>query len=252
MYAIFFFLFGIIAYFIDKTRHFSSPNDDFRGDNLFFRYGTEITSLIIPIGVDSTKTSKSMNDLYTELNNSITKELNAQFSASKAFSFDGIQVKDLKMENDVRYFLRFSFTTKRNSKLHFFIYAPIIGKQLIIHESIYLDGNYYWYDVLRFIFFSPVTMFIWGRKWLMREYSIINSMTNRFSKSSFDYIDTLTLMRTLHFIIQIQIKEFARRNNLLSDELNNLLTQNINSTQNININQSSGISFGNLTSSAKS
>ncbi len=241
---------ALLAYLRDKANE-ASINDDFKRGGLFSKYGTEVYSSIIPLKIDQNKTSKSKAQIISELRNELKAELNNQFASKTYFKMADIQVKDKKVPRDKRDFLRITFTTPRKSKINTMVYLQVLGNQVIIHQFVYLMGMYYWYDVLKFILFSPLSIWFWIIPWFRGEYNIINALSSRFSRSSFNSLDLVSIFKTATFLIQTNIMDYAKRNNILTEEVQNIITQNINNSQNVNINNSKGLSIGSVNASFK-
>ena len=242
--------FPLIAYFADKQKD-RAENDNFKRGGLFARYGKEIYSAIIPIQIDPNKTSMSSEEVISRLRSFLMKELKKQFSNTPGFSLAELSVKDLKKRKDVRDFIRFSFVTPRNTKIHSIVYIPVLGEQIIVQEMVHMRGNYHWYDVLWFLVTSPLTMLFWIRRWFRGEYNIVANLSTKFNSSAFDYLDSMTIFKTTTMLTQTLVLQYARDNGLLTDEIEKIIVQNITNSQNINISKSSGIKLGNISAAFK-
>jgi hypothetical protein len=243
-------LFPLIAYFSDKSKD-RSGNDNFKRGGLFARYGKEIYSSVIPIQIDPKKTSKSSEEVIAGIKRFLMAELEKQFANTPRFSLAELSVKDLKKSKDVRDFLRFSFVTPRNTKIHSIVYIPILGDQIIVQQMVHMRGNYYWYDVLWFLITSPLTFLFWIRRWFRGEYNIVANLSTKFNTSSFDYLDSLTIFKTTTVLTQTLVMQYARENGLLTEEIEKMIVQNITNSQNINISKSSGVKLGAISAAFK-
>lgn len=67
-------LFSIVCLLIDYFRE-ESPTDDFTGSNLFYRYGLEVQSSTITIGLDKLQPGKTPSDIASALNNFLFTEI---------------------------------------------------------------------------------------------------------------------------------------------------------------------------------
>ena len=248
--VLFLVLIALTTFLIDKANH-GSNNDDFKRGGLFAKYGIEVYSSIIPLKIDPAKTSKSKAQVIKELRDELKTELNGQFAAKSYFQMVDLQVKDKKLPQDRRDFLRITFTTPRNSKINTIVYLQVLGNQIILHQFVYLIGRYYWYDVLLFLIQSPLTIWFWIISWFRGEYNIVNKLSSRFSRSSYNSLDLVSIFKTATFLIQTFVMEYAKKNNLLTEEVQNIITQNINNSQKINLNNSKGVSIGSINSNIK-
>jgi len=122
---------------------------------------------------------------------------------------------------------------------------------MVIHEFLYLKGKTKWWAVLGFVLSSPLHIWFWFYPWIISNYSVYANLRSHYNKSSYDYIDILTIIRGLTFLFSTKLKTFAKKEGLLTEDLNLVLNQNISNSQNISINQSSKVNLSGITSNLK-
>jgi hypothetical protein len=240
----------IIVIMVDKDRE-SAPRDDFSGGNLFYRYGKKIVNTTVTIGVDGSN-HKPLITIADGLINFITVEIKQQLaSLSGRFQSDIVMITDRKMPSDQRRFIKTNVVTKRGSEITYFILVVGIGKQIVIHEYLYLKGKTKWTAVLAFVLTSPLHIWFWFYPWITSNYSVYANLRSHYNKSSYDFIDIITIIRGLTFLFSTKLKSFAKSEGLLTEDLNIVLNQNISNSQNININNSNRVNLNSITSTIK-
>lgn len=242
---------SFIAYFVDKSREVN-PIDNFKGDKLFFRYGKEFYSTLIPIGLDENSTLMEVSDVKLELSKYLSSKLKEEYEGTPNYSQKSLKVQDLSLKKDERIFIKITITTSRKSTLNYFLHLNSIGTQVIIHHYAYLRGRHKWYNVLSFVTWSPIHIWSWFGSWLRGRYSIYNRLNKNFDDSSFDMIDLKTIFQSLIFTLMIHTKKFAKDTGLLTEEMKKVIFNSINNSQNINIQNSRGFSIGNISANIKS
>lgn len=237
---------SIIVLSIDRKRE-ENANDDFSGGKLFYRYGRQIINSTIPIGVDNNN-RKPLKLIADELIQYITSEINTQFNGlSGRFQCNLVNITDRKMPNDSRKFIKTTLITKRHSEINYFILILGVGNQIVIHEYLFLKGQMKWHAPIWFVLTSPLHIWVWFYPWLMRNYSVYAGLKNSYNKSTYDFIDIITIIRGISFLFSTRLKDFAKKEGLLTEDLNLVLNQNISNSQNINIANSSRVSLNNIT-----
>ncbi len=236
-----------LAYFIDKNGE-SSPNDDFKNDNLFYRYGNEIYTEIIPLGYDKNANLQNPSQLQSELSNYLADSLKRQYSAMSSYHQTELKITDLKLKKDERTFIRATFNTTRKSTLTYFLHINLIGHQLMIHHYMYLRGHHKWYNALSFIVWAPIHLFFWYGRWVRGGYSIQNRLNKSYNQSSFETINLKSILRSIIFNVMTNTQKFAKQKGLLSEVLEKIIFNQISNSQNINISNSNNLSLGNITS----
>jgi len=241
---------SIIVLFIDDARE-KQNDDSFSGRNLFYRYGVKILDNTITIGLDSNN-RKPPIQIAGDLINFITHELNSQFgSMPDRFKCQVIDIMDRKMPSDQRKFIKTTITTKRKAEINYFILILGVGKQLVIHEFLYLKGHSKWYKPVVFVLTSPLTIWGWFIPWVRKNFSTSSIIKTSMNKSTYDFIDMITIIRGLSFLFSSKIKSFAQKEGLLSEDLILVLNQSISNSQHINITNSKQVSLNKINSNLK-
>ncbi len=220
--------------------------EDYYDDRLFYLYGQRFKSEVIPVGLKEDleqSTAEITRSFYFFLN----KNLEQNFSGENGqFQTELINAHDRYRQNDARIFIKSKFKTLRNSALTYFVNFSPIGKQIGITTIAYLRSNYQWHDVLLFIVSAPFHYWFWIYHWLRGKYSINSRLGMIYPVNAFDRLDLEAYLKTATFSIMKSIEDFARANNLLTEELQQVLINNINNTQNIQISKSKGIQIGKM------
>jgi hypothetical protein len=240
----------IIVLVVDKTRELGN-DDNFSGGNLFYRYGTQIFNTTITIGVDSNN-SKPPIHVASDLISFLTNEIKLQFgNMPNRFQCQVIDIIDRKMPTDQRKFIKTTIITKRKSEINYFILILGVGKQMVIHEFLYLKGQTKWYAPILFVMTSPLHIWGWFYPWLMKNFNASSNLKTAFNKSTYDFIDMITIVRGLSFLFSSKVKAFAQKEGLLTEDLTLVLNQSISNSQQININNSSRINLSKINSNLK-
>ncbi|NEP23728.1 hypothetical protein [Moorena sp. SIO3I6] len=162
---------------------------------------------------------------------------------------------DRELRSDRKNFLKILFRTVRGSQLSHFVHYAVAGKSIVAHYFTYVRGTHNWFDVLAFVFFSPVSIWFWLVPWLANEFSITSYISTRleYMNNSFDRIDLITFYESSYYVLMDETRLILKANGILTEELAQIIFNNINNnhSQNVNINNSSGLNLGNISNSFK-
>ena len=236
------------AYVVDRQREIKGM-DDFRGGWLFFRYGEEVNRAVFGIPVnpdwkgDETRlfTQSLRESLAAALKDCLpeTVEVNA-----------GRLVTD-RETGERKDFLCVLVRSKFGSMLtHFVHYAPF-GRTITAHYFTYVRGPQSDWDLVKFLFVSPLTIWFWGLPWLLNRYSILSEIS-RYRASSFDGIDLQTIYSLTHRVLFEESEKILLEAGLLTEEIKQALHVHYNNTQTIEISGSASATFGNVNQLASS
>jgi hypothetical protein len=242
-------LFSIVCLLIDYFRE-ESPTDDFTGSNLFYRYGLEVQSSTITIGLDKLQPGKTPSDIASALNNFLFTEIKSQFAnrPKERFNISFKEISDRKIPKDKRRFIKSFISTQRGSQINHFILILIVGMQLIVHEYYYLKGKTKLVFSVLFFVLAPCHFWTWFQLWVFRNFSLINHLKKSYNNSSYELIDLETILRSMKFLTSSSIKRFIVKENLLTDELGLVINQIISNSQNISIHNSNNVNLSNIKS----
>lgn len=237
------------AYRKDKIREQVSM-DDFKDDNLLFRYGYEINQTTLSIAVKPEWSDKEINEFVVSMRQRIATQILNRFASSKLEVINPVHIKDKNMQQDGRDFLKIIFRSIRGSQVSHFIYYAIAGKYVVVHYFTRVRGKYRWHDMVDFVITGPLHIWFWGIDWLQNQYSIIAAIS-RYLNNSYDLIDLETFFEASYLVLLDETRNFLKEEGLLSEELNQIIVNNINNSQNISVSHATGFSFGNIASNVQ-
>jgi len=237
------------AYQLDLERE-KKETDNFKDNNLFFRYGYRINRTEFSIPIDINWSDRKIEEFATEMSQTIAVKTHERL---KQPTVDLVTIVDRKLKLDSKNFLKIVFRTKRGSQLSHFVYYAVSGKSIVAHYFTYVRGTYEWYDVFNFIFFGPISIWFWSIPWINNQFSIVSSISTTIG-NSFDLIDLITFYESSYYTLLDETRIILKENGLLSEELAQVIFNNINNnnSQNVNINNSSGLNLGNISNFVQS
>jgi len=238
-------LLALFLYLYERYYRESNKPQVFEGAELFNRYGRQIFSLIVPLGLND-RTEQNIIAVNEKLLDDIFNNLKESYQNISGYNQEVIYIQDHKKKNDGRFFFKIRLKTQRNSTLYYFLYTQPVGEQILIHHNAFVQGHHSWYHALSFILYAPVTVWFWIYKYFKGSYRILNRLNTRFDGSAYDAIDLKSYFQSISFNLMISIRKFAKANNLLTEDLNNLITNTINNTQNIKVSKSTQLKIGNI------
>jgi hypothetical protein len=245
-------LMGIVAwaYHKDKEREHHAL-DDFKNDNLLYRYGYKINETTIPVPVKPEWTDKEIERFVEALRQKIASQIQSRFASAGVQVANAVSIKDTDLPSDDRKFLKVIFRSKRGSQASHFITYAIAGKYVVIHYLSRIRGTYRWHDVVDFIIFGPLSIWFWGVDWLQNQYSIIAAIS-RIVRNSYDQLDLMAYFEASYLVLLEETRNFLKEQGLLTEELNQIIINNINNSQNIEITGSQNVSIGEAVNAVQS
>lgn len=248
-------VFAIAAYFIDRDFD-QDPQDHFKGNNLFFRYGRKAFEAVIPIGLEEGASREEAESLMERFREFLWHAANEQFGHLKGVTLVQKQViKDLGWPGEDSYhyrhgekeFFRATFQTARKSTLYYFVHFDLVGRQLVVHHYVFVRGRHFWYHALVFFASAPFHVWLWGYSWVKGRYSILGRLNRHYDNSSFDLIDLRSYFRSAGFGMMAATRRFAKTYGLLTEELEQVILHYFSGLQNTRIRPARGIFTGNTT-----
>lgn len=243
------FLLSHHAYKLDLKRE-KKETDNFKDNNLFFRYGYRINRTVFSIPIDTNWSDGKIDDFAAEMSQTIAVKTHERLKHPTVYL---VTILDKKLKSDSKNFLKMVFRTKRGSQLSHFVYYAVSGKSIVAHYFTYVRGTYQWYDVFNFVFFCPISIWFWSIPWINNQFSIISSISTTID-NSFDVIDLSTFYESSYYALLDETRIILKENGLLTEELAQVIFNNINNnnSQNVNINNSSGLNLGNISNFVQS
>lgn len=234
---------GVVwAYNQDKERE-QNTSDDFKDDNLLYRYGYSINQDTLSIPLKPEWSDQEIDTFSDEMRNRIAAKIKERFSSVNVEVINPVVIKDKDMQQDSRKFLKVSFRSKRDSQVSHFINYGLAGKYVVIHYLSRVRGKYRWHDVVDFVILGPITVWFWGMNWWQNQYSIISAMS-KIVNNSYDLLDLKTFFSSSYLVLLDETRNFLKEKGLLTDEINQTIVNNINNSQNVNISGSQNVKLG--------
>jgi hypothetical protein len=219
-----FILLSALAYAVDKQRE-RDARDDFSGGWLFYRYGSEIDSTVLPLPAQAEWSAEQTMEFGQSLQASLASRIVARLPASAVEVAADCVITDQE-SGEKKSFIRLVVRSHFGSMLTHFIHYASFGRTITAHYFTFLRGSHGDWAAVKFILESPLTIWFWGIPWLRNRHSIAADLS-AFRASSFDGIDLRT-MATL--TSQVVYEETA----VVLDELG-LLTEDVKRVLNVHI-----------------
>jgi hypothetical protein len=227
--------FCISAYaFFSEKKLIRQGHERFHGDNLFFRYGNELTYTIFSIPVDPKWESEESTNFANGLMDRIIKYFNEYFGATPLNGqqlVNIISVTDSDRTSDTRNFIKISFKGSRGALFTRFITYQLVGKYIVLHRAAFLLGIAHWYDILFFILFSPFSIWLWLYSQIKGEYSVYSRIARGIG-NSFEVLDVRAFYESSATLITNATKDELKAHDLYTDELAAQFNINFNGTIN--------------------
>ena len=227
-YGIILALIGFSTYaYITEREHIEKGNERFSGNNLFYRYGTELLNVPLHIPVKDDWTAIESQLFGNALMDRIQKYFmdnygNNPLNGKQIVTVIG--VSDGDRPNDVRAFLKISFTGSRGSIFTRFMTYRLVGKYIVLHKFVFLLGIVYWYDLIFFLLTSPISFLFWIYNWINGEYSI-HAKVAREIGNSFEMLDVRTYYESSIELIEnatiFELKAHGLYTKELAQQVNN-------------------------------
>lgn len=235
---------------MDKARE-RTASDDFKNENLLYRYGYKINEITLPIAVKTEWTDNETQEFVNAMRQRIASQIQNRFAGSGVQVTSRVHIKDKDLPSDNRTFLKVIFRSIRGSQASHFITYAVAGKYVVIHYISLIRGKYRWHDAVDFVISSPLTIWFWGLSWVQNQYSIIASIS-KIVGNSYDLLDLKTYFEASYLVLLDETRNFIKEKGLLTDELNQIIVNNINNSQNISISGSSGVKLGDVVNAVQS
>ncbi len=234
----------------DKKRE-EEASDDFKHENLFYRYGYEINHRTLSIATKPEWEDAQIQEFAAEMSETIARKIRDHFSGANMEVINPVHIKDRDLATDVRNFLKIIFHSIRGSQVSHFIYHAVIGKYIVVHYITRVRGKYRWHDVVDFVITGPLTIWFWFVNWMQNQYSVIASIS-KFIGNSYDLIDLESYFESSYLVIMSETREFLVENELITDEIKAAINLNIvDASQNISVNNSKNVNMSGITNAVQ-
>jgi hypothetical protein len=219
-----------LAYISDKRRD-EQGLDDFKGDRLFFRYGELIYWTVISIPVKEEWSFEATQVSAMTLRTTLAQKIASRLPSSAVHILPKKQVIDFNSLAQ-KEFTRVRVSTPMGSSVTFFIHYAVFGHTITAHYFVFRRGAFSDWDIVKFVFASPLTIWLWGIPWLRNRFSILSHASN-FRSDSFDAIDLETMYKVTYRVVLEETIKLLRAVNLLTPEIEQVIQYHINNSQNV-------------------
>lgn len=240
----------VYAYQVDKERE-GSGKDDFSGGWLFFRYGEQVESSLLPIPAKPDWNKEETANFGRSLCESLAASLRVCLPP------ESVQVGDRLITDqetgEQKAFVRVLVRSRFGSTLTHFVHFAPFGRTITAHYFTYVRGPQNNWELFKFVFLSPLTIWLWGLPFLLNRYSILSEIS-KYRASSFDGIDLRTMHNLTHQVVLEETERLLSEAGLLTEEVKqhiNYIKQTNYITNNqrfegIQVSGSSSVSLGNV------
>lgn len=212
---------ALVAWRVDTQRE-AQGKDDFWGRALFFRYGVLIDSISIPIAVKPEWDEAQTLHYTVSLRQRLVARVQPHLPAGKTHINECLTVVDRWTQRQ-KDFLRVLSESPRGGRLAHFIHFAPYGNTVAVHFAILLRGWYSDWDLARFAFFSPFSIWVWGVPWLLNRHSICVSIS-QVPDDSFDALDLQTSHITSQDLIFSALRKLLTDDGFLTEALQQIIT----------------------------
>ncbi|MFN8413163.1 MAG: hypothetical protein U0Z26_12320 [Anaerolineales bacterium] len=237
---------GMVWIFKRDQKREEEASDDFKHENLFYRYGYEINHRTLSIATRVEWTDAQIQEFAAEMGERIATKIREHFAGANVEVINPVHIKDRDLTSDARDFLKIIFHSIRGSQVTHFIYHSVLGKYIVVHYITRVRGKYRWHDVVDFVITGPLTIWFWFANWMQNQYSVVAAIS-KFIGNSYDLIDLASYFESSYLVLMDETGIFLKEKGLLTEVLNNIIVQNINNSQNINVNNSSNVNLTGIT-----
>lgn len=238
---------GFIAYQKDIERE-SAANDDFSGGGLFYRYGKEVASFSWSIPVPAESSSDGIEAFADSLRRKLADKLRLRLPSDAVQVLEPVSIRN-STNGAIKHFIRvFSRSLIGSTIVYFFHLAPF-GRTLTLRLNSFVRGSHTQLDVIKFAAAAPITIWAWGLRWLLNQFSILSHIS-RFAIDSYDDMDVDTIFTSTYFLAMDETRNLLEEEGLLTEELKQTIFQTITNNQNVSVTNASGIHIGAVSQTA--
>ena len=237
----------IVAY-IKEEDAVKDSIEKFKNDNIFFRYGSSIRRITLPVEINNNWETIDVKNLTKDLEESLItnmeEKINNHLEREEA-PIHTIYAQDFNPPKDKKEFIKFSFTGKRGAMMTHFVHFQPVGKFMTLRYETYRKGIFDWGHFIRFILLSPFTILLWISAYLNSTYSLRVEMCPSID-NSFEFMDIRAYSVASNRVILDSIKDVLKEKGLLSTELEYTINNYITNNNSIDINGKGDITVGDI------
>jgi len=238
---------GFLAYQKDIERE-QAANDDFSGGGLFYRYGHEKASFSWPIPVPAESNSDGIEAFADSLRRKLADKLRQRLPSEAVHVLEPVSIRNSTNGASKQFVRIFSRSPIGSTIVHFFHLAPF-GRTLTLRLNSFVRGSHTQLDVLKFAAAAPITIWAWGLRWLMNQFSILSHIS-RFAIDSYDDMDVDTIFTSTYFLAMDETRNLLEEEGLLTEELKQTIFQTITNNQSVSVTNASGVHIGAVSQTA--
>jgi hypothetical protein len=239
--------FAAVAYAVDCCLD-RAPRDDFKADQLFFRYGRQLYYEAIPIGMEEGIGPEDAAGLRERLDDFLREQLQERFGNLTGTALRRISIKDLSHRpkpgqpesQREKAFLALALDGPQQTKLHYFLHLEGMPQHLIVHIYGYFAGRHAWHQALFFIAAAPFHLWRWVLPWVLGRHHTPSRLNRRFKPKSYVLMELRSRSEAAHLAIFAALRRFAQVYGLLSEEVDALLKSRISGASSFFERKSSG------------
>lgn len=236
-------VFGIIFGFVlvnigEDRQHVDGDSDQFRGGNLFFRYGTRVFHGTFSMNFSRSWSVAKVEAFVDFLQIQLARQIEAKLPVGITIT-PSLPVKNLSTGCEKK-FVRILARTSRGSLVSHFVHLETIGHSLTMHYFTHSRGLERPSEVLRFILESPVRIWFWSLPYFLSRYSILARVSS-FEDDSFDLIELQTRYQAITALLEQETLAIFREAGLLTPELAQTIVNNFSGAQTITLGSNSPI-----------
>ncbi len=239
LFLVFFMLLGAWAYEADQEREKRSL-DDFSGGGLFFRYGSQVASVVWAIPVKPEWSREETGSFADSLRLRVAEKVSARLPSDSVQILDSVIIRE-KNRSLRKPFARVWAKTDLGSLIVHFLHFAAFGRSLTLHYRSFVRGTHTRLDAIKFVVAAPLSVWLWLLPWINNEYSIQSRLAN-FYISSYDDMDLDTLYSTTHSLLLNGLQEVLEEEGILTEELQQLIFNHITNSnvQQVSVAHSTG------------
>jgi len=222
----------------EERRLVGGDSDQFRGGNMFFRYGAEFFHATFSISFDRSWSVAKVDAFIEFIKDQLVKRVKEKLPVGIDIAPE-LLVKNLSTGSEKK-FIRILARTSRGSLVSHFVHFETIGHAFTAHYFTFSRGLEKPSEVLRFVLESPVRIWFWFLPQTLSRYSILTRVSS-FEDDSFDLIELQTRYQTINSLLWEETRTVFLEAGVLTAELAQTIVNNFTSAQQVNIGSRSPI-----------
>ncbi len=241
---------GLSVYLVQLDKERETKGDDhFWGEGLFYRYGSAIEDISVPIPIKPDWSREQTRSFAADLRQRLASRLLVKLPDDHAQVLAPLSITEQKTQQ-AREFLRILIRSPYDSRLTFFLHFAPFGSTVAAQYVAYIRGRFSDWDVVKFALLSPFTIWAWLIPWMLNRYSLCAAISH-YAENDFDVIDLQGIHTATRNLVLTELEKLLAEDGMLSETLRQVFNFCItnNNTQNMNIKGSRNV-FGPIGQSA--